>query len=345
MTRPILSVLIDTYNHERYIEQAIVSAIEQDFPASDYEILVVDDGSTDRTPEIVRKFEPRVQLLRKPNGGQASAFNAGVAAAKSEIVAFLDGDDWFAPGKLSAVLNVLELHPELGAVGHGYYEFDQATCKAQIRAPSQEGSVDLSTSKVARQYCAWLWAYVLMGALTIRKEAARKVMPIPEKLRFRADVPVAIAALASGAYILRQPLFYYRQHGANLFSASAGSNDWRRQNDEIAERVAQAVEDFIPRLNIPPDSAEVLLEKYKLDCEERRFSQETPGRTEFFRFLLRANRCHAQQTWKLAAIRRLNAIASLATGYKHFATLNAFWQTLDRAKDGLTSLHQNRFGN
>src|SRR5580704_17753013 len=49
MTKPILSVLIDTYNHERYIEQAVLSAIEQDFPASDYEIVVVDDGSTDRT--------------------------------------------------------------------------------------------------------------------------------------------------------------------------------------------------------------------------------------------------------------------------------------------------------
>src|SRR5260370_36606553 len=94
---------MDTYNHERFIEEAIVSVLEQDFPASDREIIVVDDGSTDRTPEIVRKFEPQVRLLRKANGGQASAFNAGIPEGKGEIISFLDGDDWWAREKMRKV--------------------------------------------------------------------------------------------------------------------------------------------------------------------------------------------------------------------------------------------------
>jgi glycosyltransferase involved in cell wall biosynthesis len=102
MAKPFVSVLIDTYNHERFIEKAIVSVLEQDFPSGEREILVVDDGSSDRTPEIVRKFEPHVRLLRKANGGQASAFNAGIPECKGEIVAFLDGDDWWARNKLKA---------------------------------------------------------------------------------------------------------------------------------------------------------------------------------------------------------------------------------------------------
>ena len=65
MAKPFVSVLIDTYNHERFIEKAIVSVLEQDFPASDREIIVVDDGSSDQTAEIVRKFELRVRLLQK----------------------------------------------------------------------------------------------------------------------------------------------------------------------------------------------------------------------------------------------------------------------------------------
>ena len=68
--RPFASILIDTYNHERYIERAITSVLEQNFCATDREIVVVDDGSTDRTREIVRKFEGQVRVLWKPNGGR-----------------------------------------------------------------------------------------------------------------------------------------------------------------------------------------------------------------------------------------------------------------------------------
>ena len=93
---PLISVLVNTYNHERYIEQAILSVLEQDFSATDTEVLVVDDGSTDNTPSIVQKFVPRVHYIRKENGGQASAFNLGIPETHADLVAFLDGDDWWA---------------------------------------------------------------------------------------------------------------------------------------------------------------------------------------------------------------------------------------------------------
>jgi glycosyltransferase involved in cell wall biosynthesis len=77
MAGPFTSALIDTYSHERFIERTIAAVLQLDVAEAEREILVADDGSTDRTPEIVRKFEPRVRLLRKSNGGQASAFNWG----------------------------------------------------------------------------------------------------------------------------------------------------------------------------------------------------------------------------------------------------------------------------
>src|SRR5258706_2133901 len=112
----------DAFKRERFIERVFVSDLEKDFPAADREIIVVDDGSTDRTPEIVKKFEPRVRLLRKENGGQASAFNAGIPECRGEIVAFLDGDDWWAPGKLQAVVGALASDTSIGMVGHGITE-------------------------------------------------------------------------------------------------------------------------------------------------------------------------------------------------------------------------------
>src|SRR5208282_523132 len=121
---PLVSVLIDTYNHERFIEQAIVSVLEQDVPAAEMEVLVVDDGSTDSTPRIIRKFLPQVRYLRKANGGQASAFNVGIPETRGEIVAFLDGDDWWAKDKLRLVLDAFANNPEVGAVGHGIFESD-----------------------------------------------------------------------------------------------------------------------------------------------------------------------------------------------------------------------------
>src|SRR5580692_11465914 len=114
MAKTFVSVLIDTYNHERFIEKAVVSVLEQDFPAAEREIIVVDDGSTDGTPEIIRKFEPHVRVLRKVNGGQASAFNAGIPECKGEIIAFLDGDDWWAPNKLTSVVQAMATSSSVG---------------------------------------------------------------------------------------------------------------------------------------------------------------------------------------------------------------------------------------
>jgi O-antigen biosynthesis protein len=88
MATPLVSVLIDTYNRERFIEQAAESVLAQDFPSADREVLVVDDGSTDETPELLLKFEPRLRILRKANAGQASAFNHGIPECRGQIVAF-----------------------------------------------------------------------------------------------------------------------------------------------------------------------------------------------------------------------------------------------------------------
>ena len=155
---PRVTVLIDTYNHENFIERALRSVLDQDMPMEDVEILVVDDGSTDRTPEIVKQFEPRVRLIRKKNGGQATAFNVGFSHARAEIIATLDGDDWWAKEKLRRVLETLEANPAVGFVGHGFYEeYSDGRCNGLI-LPGSSYLLDLASRQNAelfRQKCCF----------------------------------------------------------------------------------------------------------------------------------------------------------------------------------------------
>ena len=108
MPAPLVSVVVAAYNCERYVGAAIESALAQTHAR--VEVIVVDDGSTDATPEVVARYP--VQCIRQPNGGQGAAKNSGVAAARGDLIAFLDGDDLWFPSKLSRQVELLEDRPE-----------------------------------------------------------------------------------------------------------------------------------------------------------------------------------------------------------------------------------------
>src|SRR6516164_8207303 len=194
--RPLITALVDTYNHECYIEQALVSVLEQGLSSAELEIVVVDDGSTDKTPEIIRKFAPRVKHVRKVNGGQASAFNAGFAEAHGEIIATLDGDDWWAKGKLSTVVSALEANPSVAAVSHGYYKFQEDTQEVKLCVPPST-RISIDTPDTIHEALI-TWPYLLMGALTLRRRVMEWIMPIPEEMVFMADSALQCAAMVMG---------------------------------------------------------------------------------------------------------------------------------------------------
>jgi hypothetical protein len=234
MTKPFVSVLIDTYNHERFIEKAIVSVLEQDYPASDREIVVIDDGSTDGTAEIVRKFEPHVRLLQKANGGQASAFNVGIPECIGEIVAFLDGDDWWVPKKLSHVIPVFARDPKIGMVGHGtIMTFPDGSEFTEVLQKGHRFS--LQTVEGGRMFRS---RKSFLGTRSaIRTNILKKVLPVPETIRIEADEFVFTMAAALGEVeILPEALFFYRLHSGNLYSQHGFNvNNVRRKQQSIAE--------------------------------------------------------------------------------------------------------------
>src|ERR1700682_2411995 len=230
-----VSVLIDTYNHERFIEQAITSVLEQDMSMAEVEIIVVDDGSTDRTPEIVRGFEPRVRVLRKLNGGQGSAFNAGIPECRGEIVAFLDGDDWWEKDKLRVVLQEFEANPKIGAVGNGLYEVNAEGQRLFVNTPVRAYRCSFRTAEES----LWFWdlmSFLGTSRLAIRKAVLEKILPLPEDLVIEADEYLATLAVAiSGAAIIPRPLTNYRYHPGNLFQYSTFDRDKTRTKIQVLE--------------------------------------------------------------------------------------------------------------
>ena len=108
-----VSVIIPAYNAEAYLARAIESALAQTRPA--HEVLVVDDGSRDATAAVAERFGPAVTVLRKPNGGPASARNHAARHATGEWLAWLDADDWWFPRKLAAQL-ACDTSPEIGLI-------------------------------------------------------------------------------------------------------------------------------------------------------------------------------------------------------------------------------------
>lgn len=229
--KPIVTVLVDTYNHERFIERALASVLDQDFPASEMEILVVDDGSTDRTPELVRRFEPRVRLIRKENGGQASAFNAGIPETRGEIVAFLDGDDWWHPQKLSRVVQKMFEEPAVGIVGNGIVMVrSDASGKAEIL---KEGFRFRANTLTGVRLFRLRKSLLGTSRMTIRKTVLNRIGPVPKELVVEADEYLfTLAAVLGDVEIVPEALTFYRLHDSNGFQFSRG-DPARRQRKRM----------------------------------------------------------------------------------------------------------------
>jgi glycosyltransferase involved in cell wall biosynthesis len=116
---PTVSVIVPVYNAERYLGEALESVLAQTY--SDYEVIVVNDGSTDGSEQVALGFGDRIRYIRQENAGPGAARNRGIELARGELIAFLDADDLWLPGKLAAQVEFMETHPGvvLSVVNYG----------------------------------------------------------------------------------------------------------------------------------------------------------------------------------------------------------------------------------
>jgi glycosyltransferase involved in cell wall biosynthesis len=253
-----VSVIITCYNLERYIAAAIESVLSQDWGGRP-EIIVVDDCSTDASAEAIKTFSQVRSVRMAENSGVLLATLAGIEAAAGDLLFFLDGDDIWEPGKLSAMVSCFAGHPAVGFVTHdlayadaGGRTLDRPTRPSQAMATvaASERGEKIRTGILQVGDYVWLGsAFAVRRSLARIEEFIAWARELPEPANTYQDWPLAywIAALPDVEFgYVAAKLFRYRLHGAN-YSGDSGSaeravrNLARTRNTVLAMRSIAAL--------------------------------------------------------------------------------------------------------
>lgn len=202
---PLVSVIVPTYNRKNYVQEAIDSILAQSF--TDYEIIVVDDGSTDGTGEALAKYGDKIRYYYQENRGESAARNKGARLAQGKYLAFLDSDDLWLPDKLSVQIQFLEERPDVGMT------FSPALCIYDSQVLHQEplpSTKDVQSLDFEDIITGW---HTCPSGVVIRKAVFDSIGGFDESIRFAEDwdlwLRVALIANISG---ISRPLAKMRLH-------------------------------------------------------------------------------------------------------------------------------------
>jgi len=346
MKHPRVTALIDTYNQERFLAEAIGSVLAQDFPAGEMEILVVDDGSTDPTPQVAARYSDRIHYIRKENGGQASALNAGFAESRGEIIALLDADDVWLPRKIRRVVEEFDRNPAAGAIFHRsqYWSQDDGRCEDDSSFVPFSGYLPDSEDAILR------FGSVSTSWTTLRRAVAQRIFPVPETLRVFADsFIIATAIFCAPVATVDECLARYRQHDTNLtYSLKPDPVRAKRSNDSFRCAIDETRlwldrNGFLGRT----PAAALILERMALVEQLQRFVMRPPGRSEFFAHLRQQHRLYSP-LWSPAfrAFDNLKAGAGFVLGYQGFYGAQRFYRrslSLPRLRESLAPVLRRDF--
>jgi glycosyltransferase involved in cell wall biosynthesis len=224
--RKLASVIIANFNYGRFLADAIESSLSQTYPQT--EVIVVDDGSTDDSREVIERFANRVRAVLKENGGQASAFNAGFEVSRGEVIIFLDADDYLLPGaveeacRLLADPKVVRAHWPLREVD----ELARPTGSLRPNKPLDEG--DLRDHVI--RYGPYAYNTSPTSGSAWAGSFIRRVFPIGDcGDKHGADAYLNTLAPLYGPIVKSEyPLACYRIHGSNFSGGQSVIENFKR---------------------------------------------------------------------------------------------------------------------
>jgi glycosyltransferase involved in cell wall biosynthesis len=214
-SQPLVSILINNYNYANFVGEAVKSALAQTYRP--IEIIVVDDGSTDNSRAVISEFGDQVRLLAKENGGQASAFNAGFAESKGEIICFLDADDLFVADKVESLVQIYQQFPQVGWCFNQLYLFGEGNqIYDSTMASWRAGLLDVRQSTMGGKPP---YMPTATSGLSFRRDTLAQILPMPEIIRITSDNYLKFVAMGlSEGWMHAQKLTLQRIHGSNAYT-------------------------------------------------------------------------------------------------------------------------------
>lgn len=247
----IVSIIINNYNYDRFLAEAIDSALNQTYPHT--EVIVVDDGSTDDSREIIAKYGDHITSILQENGKQGAALNSGFAASSGDIVLFLDSDDYLLPMALERIVEAFK--PGVGKV---HYRLQIVDIESKPSGAFVPGTTMKLASGHVWQELIKVGGYVstCMSGNVYSRLALTNIFPIPDDYKTTADDYLMISMPFYGEVIgIEDPLGVYRIHDSNQWAlTSVSGSRFRRfvQHDlQNFVLLQQRAKEF--GLEVPPD--------------------------------------------------------------------------------------------
>lgn len=216
----LVSIIINNYNYGCFVADAIDSALNQTY--SPVEVIVVDDGSTDNSREVINSYGDRIVSVVKENGGQASAFNAGFTASRGDIICFLDSDDTFLEHKVDKIVQILTGDLDIGWCFHPLMLVDKntqailgkTTAFASWSPVKASNKCDLRLEMKSGRLSVYLPA---TSGLCFRRSLLEKILPMPvTSIKTHADLYLRSASTwLSPGYMLTEALTSQGIHSCN----------------------------------------------------------------------------------------------------------------------------------
>lgn len=275
------SIIMPLYNKVPYVRKAVESIIGQTY--RDWELVVVDDGSTDGSGEVVKDFDDdRIRLIRQENAGVGAARNRGVAETTAPYICFLDADDWWEPTFLEEMAGLIERHPDTGIYGTGYWIVKNGKKRLApigVEKGFSEGEINYC-QVYAKTLCMPLWT----GAVCMPRTVFSEMGGFPTGIKLGEDFILWIhTALKHKVILLNKPLGNYNQ---DVDVAFRGTHHLHEPEDHMLWNLA----DLDPLEKTNPDYKQLIdnlrtynLQNYLLDSRYREAARNELSKVDWDR--------------------------------------------------------------